>query len=429
MRTLIVTSLFLVSAVLAVSICSGAGFSIFEQGSTAMGMAGAFAAKADDPTAIFYNPAGIGKLDSTQISIGATLIPPKTEMEDPYGGKWETKDQTFVVPNMYLTHKLNQKMTLGLGVFAPYGLGMDWTKDKDWIYRYLVRDVSIETLYVSPVFAYNLNENWSIAAGATWVKSSVEYRAAVDMSAISAALSAAFGTSIVLPDSEMKLEGDNESGDWGYNFGVHGLINKLHLGLAYRSAVECEYDGDATFDVPASGYGSTIDAIVNGYFPDTKGMTSIEMPSSVALGIGYDLTDRLYGEFDIVWMGWSGYKSLDIDFAEPALPDVSQRKDWDDSMSYRLGLHFQATEQLSVFGGAYYDESPVPDDTLDPILPCADRISFQIGSGYDFGGFSIQGYYMYLLFDDRGTTSNYRGINGDYESETHMVGAQLAYAF
>ncbi len=191
-------------------------------------MAGAFAAKADDPTAIFYNPAGIGKLEGTQFSVGFSLIPPESTMEDPYGQEWETEDQMFLVPNLYLTHQLDEKWSLGLGVFAPYGLGMDWSKEKDWIYRYLVREVTIESIYVSPVVSYNLNENWSVAAGAMWVKSDVEYKAAVDMSNVSAALSETFGTSIVLPDSEMTLEGGNESGDWGYNFGIHGVMDRLH---------------------------------------------------------------------------------------------------------------------------------------------------------------------------------------------------------
>ncbi len=128
-------------------------------------------------------------------------------------------------------------------------------------------------------------------------------------------------------------------------------------------------------------------------------------------------------------MGWSSYDSLDIDFEFAGLPDVSQRKDWDDVMSYRLGLHYDATEQVSLFGGFYFDESPIPDDTLDPILPDADRYSFQIGAGYDFGNLSLQGSYMYLAFEDRETTSNYRGINGSYESQTHIFGVQLGYTF
>ncbi|MBN1296328.1 outer membrane protein transport protein [bacterium] len=407
----------------------GAGFSVYEQGATATGMAGAFAAKADDATAVFYNPAGISQLEGTHLSVGLTWIPPETEMTDPYGGTWETESQDFLVPNLYLTHGFNDTVAIGLGIYAPFGLGMDWTKDDDWIYRYLVKDVSVESMYVNPVISFSLNENWSVAAGAIWVASDVEYVAAVDMTPVEIALSEAMGMDFTLPDSELRLEGDNENGDWGYSLAIHGTINRFHLGLAYRSAVECGYIGDATFDVPASGYGSTVDGLINGFFPDTQGTTSIEMPASIQLGLGYDVTDAFYVEFDVLWHGWSSYKSLDIDFEEPSLTDVQQTKDWDDVMSYRLGLYYQMTDQAAIFGGYYFDETPIPDRTLDPILPGADRNSFQVGASYDFGGLKLEGSYMALLFDDRETTTNYRDVNGKYESSTHIFSAQVSYSF
>lgn len=52
----------------------GAGFHIREQGAKAMGMANAFVAQADDPSAIFYNPAGIAFQSGTQVSLGVTVV-------------------------------------------------------------------------------------------------------------------------------------------------------------------------------------------------------------------------------------------------------------------------------------------------------------------------------------------------------------------
>ncbi|MGB3977083.1 MAG: OmpP1/FadL family transporter [bacterium] len=429
MRTLFVTSLFLCTLSLFVPAIFSAGFSIYEQGATAMGMAGAFTAKADNPSAIFYNPAGISQLEDTQIAVGMTAIPPKSKMEDPYGRTWETEDQVFWIPNVYLTHHLNDDWNLGLGIFAPYGLGMDWSGEKYFVYRYLLRDVSIESIYVSPVVSYRFLDDWSVAAGALWVKSKVSYKAAIDMTNVADALSAALGTTIILDDSDMTLKGDNDSGDWGFNLGVHGQIDRVHLGLSYRSKVKCGYEGNANFYVPESGYGPAVDSIIRNYFPDTKGRTEMTMPETIAVGLGYDVTEKFYTEFDVLWMGWSSYKSLDIDFEFAGLPDVSQKKDWKDVLSYRLGLHYQATDQISVFGGVYYDTSPVPDETLDPILPDADRYSMQIGAGYDFGNLNLRGSYMYLQFKDRETTTNYRSINGAYESNAHMFSVQATYKF
>ena len=181
MRTFSIPALAMAILVMAVTPVFGAGFSIYEQGATATGMAGAFAAKADDATAIFYNPAGMSQLEDTTISLGLTLIPPSTEMTDPCGNVWETEDQNFWLPNFYIVHKLNDNWHVGLGVYAPYGLGMDWSGKKDFIYRHLVRDVTISAIYMTPIVSYSLSENWSIAAGAIYVKSDLEYLAAVDM--------------------------------------------------------------------------------------------------------------------------------------------------------------------------------------------------------------------------------------------------------
>ncbi|MEA3466103.1 MAG: outer membrane protein transport protein [Thermodesulfobacteriota bacterium] len=73
-------SIIVLMVLLMPSLVCGAGFHIREQGAKAMGMANAFVAQADDPSAIFYNPAGIAFQDGTQVSLGVTVINvPETE--------------------------------------------------------------------------------------------------------------------------------------------------------------------------------------------------------------------------------------------------------------------------------------------------------------------------------------------------------------
>ncbi|MBN1354882.1 outer membrane protein transport protein [bacterium] len=406
----------------------GAGFNIFEQGSPAQpGMAGAFTARADNPSAIFYNPAGITQLEGTQISVGLSLIQPKSTMKDPYGRKWDSDDQLFYPPNLYVTHKFNEQLNMGFGFGVHYGLGMKWDNNKDFIYRYLVQDVSVQTYYFNPVAAWKVNDWFSIGGGVYYVKSEVEYAAAIDMSDVSAYLSSVLGIPIDLNDGRMDLEGDNGSGDYGFNLGLHFKFNDLRLGAVYRSEVECEYDGAADFTVTPTGYGNPVDGIVAGLFPDTGGRTMIKFPASASIGVAYFFTPELSVEFDINWMGWSSFESLDIDFENPGLPDKHQVKDWDDVFSFRLGTSYQFSEKLECYAGYYFDQSPIPDNTLDPILPGADRHSVQFGAGYTIGDLRIDAAYMYLKFDDRETDDNYLGINGEYESSSNIFGLQFTY--
>src|SRR5688572_15007172 len=51
-----------------------AGFSVFEQGSKAMGMAGAFTAQADDPSMLFHNAGGLAFVTEQEVAGGFTYI-------------------------------------------------------------------------------------------------------------------------------------------------------------------------------------------------------------------------------------------------------------------------------------------------------------------------------------------------------------------
>src|SRR5882672_5480497 len=119
----------------------GAGFSIFEQGAKASGMAGAFVATADDPSAIFYNPAGIANQRELAVLAGATFInftneftgDPNSPVTAGVEGKYNR--HTFVPPNMYAIVPIGNNLTVGVGVFVDWGLRTDWANP--WAGRYI----------------------------------------------------------------------------------------------------------------------------------------------------------------------------------------------------------------------------------------------------------------------------------------------------
>ncbi len=110
------------------------GFDIYEQSAKAVGLGGAFIAQADDPSAIFFNPAGIVQLEGTQLSVGVCAIRPtmqfKTDgnpaMGTAPGQTWTIKDHVWPIPNAYLTHRINNNISAGIGMFSHFGLGVNW---------------------------------------------------------------------------------------------------------------------------------------------------------------------------------------------------------------------------------------------------------------------------------------------------------------
>src|SRR5512143_407142 len=58
----------------AASTSFAAGFRLPEAGAKAMGMGFAFTAQADDPSAIYFNPAGLTQLKGQNVMVGVTYV-------------------------------------------------------------------------------------------------------------------------------------------------------------------------------------------------------------------------------------------------------------------------------------------------------------------------------------------------------------------
>lgn len=134
MRRILTVILFVLVVLGQANLSNGAGFLIYEHGAAAMAMAGAFISVANNPSAIWHNPAGIAFLKGTQFSLGTTLIWPKNSLElmnwpVPTQRNWEGLAQVFYPSNFYLTQSVGDKVTLGFGFFTPYGLGAKWPEE------------------------------------------------------------------------------------------------------------------------------------------------------------------------------------------------------------------------------------------------------------------------------------------------------------
>src|SRR3990172_9591384 len=131
------------------SLSFGNGFIIGEQDAEAMGGASAFAARASNPSAIFYNPAGITQLDGINMTLGTNLTTVKTTYQKPGGGdKSSTKDRLDTPSYFYATGKINDNLAAGFGFYQPYGLASDW--QSDWPGRHIVTYAMLRTFFFNP---------------------------------------------------------------------------------------------------------------------------------------------------------------------------------------------------------------------------------------------------------------------------------------
>jgi long-chain fatty acid transport protein len=399
------------------SLAFGSGFYIYEHSAKATSMCGAFAAQANDGTAVFYNPAGLTQLSGWNFSAGGTYIVPVASFTGPISvdPKWysETNQWNFFPPNFHASYAINDRLSAGFGLFVPFGLGTDW--GEDWVGKHLTTKGEVQAIYLNPVVAYEITEGLSLAAGLSYILGSINLKQAAYFTPRSI-----WGVA--------DLSGDATA--LAYNFALRfQATEKLAIGATYRSSAKLDIEGDAKFTFPSSS-NPIINAELAALFPDNKGTSFIELPVFIVGGISYDVLDNLTVEFDYFFTGWSSYKELAVDFETEtlAITDLKSEKNWKDVHSLRLGLEYRWNDKVALRIGIMRDYDPAPDATVDPLLPSSDRWLYAVGGGYTFSAFTIDLAYMLLLQDDRSVRTSQIPFNGDYKSFAHLFGINLSYS-
>ena len=407
----------------------GAGFSIFEQGAKATGMAGAFAATADDPSAIFYNPAGLAQQRELTVLGGATFInftneftgDPNSEYTSGTEGKYDR--HTFVPPNLYASVPFGNNITVGVGVFAAWGLRTDWADP--WVGRFVSRDADLKTTSVQPTVAWQTtNGKFALGAG-------VEYRRArvILNQNIPLPFPNPF-TGRITDVGNARLVSDYGD-DIGYNVGIlFKPTDRFRIGATYRSDMDIELDGKADFTQISTG-NAQLDGAVAATFPhDDTISTTFPFPAVASVGVAFSPSDRMDIELDITHMTWSRFEALAVNFDDQPSRNFVREQNWEDSSAYRLGTNIEATPNWDVRLGVLYDQNPQPTESVSPLLPDADRIGATFGAGFHAGPFIVDGAAFILHFKDRSTQGrNPEGFDGTYETDAVLWSFNLGYRF
>lgn len=389
---------------------NASGFKVDQQGAKALGMANAYAATADDPSAIYFNPAGLAGQRDPALYLGAFALAPSTEFKDPSGAEVEM-DELFVAPHFYLTYPY-RNVSFGLGVYAPFGLGTNWSEAG--VARYQATESEIDTLNINPAIAMRVRPWLLVGAGVDYMRSSATLKKMVDQSLVGGA------------DARSSLEGDGYG--WGYNAGVIIIpAESFRLGVSYRSAIDVDFDGSASLDNIAPA----LQPLFGGASFVTNARTSIEFPATLMIGAAYEATENTTVELDFERTYWSSYESLDIDLQNEVQPagftDTSEPKDWRDIWAVRAGVEYRAAERISLRGGYVFQNNPVPDHTLEPRLPDSDQHNISFGIGYKAANLVIDAAYMFAYFENREAENSI--LSGEYRTSGHSAGLSIGYRF
>ncbi len=403
---------FIISLIIVASETFAGGFQLNEHGARAMAMGGAFTAISNDPSAIYFNGAGLTQLSGIHLMLGTTMIAPTFSFRgvSPDVTEYDAAKQTFFPTHFFATYSYNKDLAFGLGFFSPYGLASKW--DPNWVGRYLAVETKLQTFYITPEVAYNLLDNLSVSAGLVYTFADVTISQKTPQSPFAG-------------DAFTTLTGKDNSA-WGYNLGaLYKPTDNLTFGASFHSQVKYNFTGTAT----TTGAPQLASQLPNG-----NASADLTTPFNLAVGAAYRVIPELLLSLDFQYVGWSSYDTLTVDFSTPKVVKSSPRL-YDNSYIIRLGGEYTLTEDLKVRAGIYYDKDPVKPEYLNPSLPDANRLGFSFGVGYNLtNNLNIDAAYLFIRGSQLTVTDsqeNYaQGIspfNGTYNTAANLVSLTISY--
>jgi long-chain fatty acid transport protein len=403
-----------------------AGFTNQVTGVKALGMGNSFVAVADDPSAVYFNPAGMTQLKtpSAYLAIYPTNI--STDYKADNGTTDSMKPFTAVVPNLYLTMPFSgNRWSLGFGINFPYGLETHW--DKSGPLRFEATDSELIHSNYSSVLAYKINDGFSVGGGITYAQTSASLASQLNVTGLNSRL----GFPSVEAEGTNKLEGDGHG--WGYNLSVLLKPAPEHsVGLSYKSEVKTAIEGETQL----SGLGGASSAVFGGssYSVDTR--TDITFPPSLIFGYAYR-PNRWTLALDGEWAGYSTVEQQRLEFtgeSDPTRLAVLNTgnpapKNWNDSLNYGMGANCQINDNWQGRFGFYHSSKSIPDSTWSPSNPESSRNALTLGTGYSKRWLTVDVAYNYILFSKRTVHNSIAAgtINGSYETTVHVFAVGLTF--
>lgn len=420
------------------SLAHGAGFNLLEQSGTGLGAAYAgSAALAEDASTIYYNPAGLMRLEGLQLSAGFALIKPSFRFKNDgrstlpaafnlnppplrpsQGGNGGNAGSLAFLPNLYASYRINHRVAVGLGISAPFGLKTEY--DNNWMGRFHSRSFDIKTINVNPSVAFKLADSVSMGIGLNIQFINATYAKATVLPTGTPAVP--FSTGNV----ETKI--DNVGMGWNVGFLFEPSEN-TRFGISYRSRVKQNTSGHTTVTVLHPVTGSPIRTI------RSDASASVSLPDLLILSAYHRLNEKWEMMGDISWTGWSSIPKLTI--KNKTLANATLDLRFKDAWRVAMGARYQLNDRWKLTAGVAWDQSPVRVAEYRPAsLPDKDRYWLSIGAQYKASeNTTIDIGYTHLLQSKAkvDNTNNdigvYGRLSGTYKANAHILGVQLSHRF
>ncbi|MCU0727827.1 MAG: outer membrane protein transport protein [Planctomycetes bacterium] len=358
-----------VLAALAPRPASAGGASLYEIGSPDTGLAGAgYAARAQDASTLFTNPAGMTRLSRSQSLFG---IQPMygdfdfhADRNNTVAGGGGGNASGFILSGSnFFVHSLSPDFKIGFGALSYFGSGLDY--DSGWVGRYYVQDINVMGLTLMPAAAYRICEQFSVGAGLNIMYGTLSQDIAVNNVADS------------LGDGRITIEDDT----WGFggNFGVlFEASPTTRFGLTYLTQVDLDFDDSPEFRKIGPGLESVI---------EQRGFRSISLdmtvPQSLMASVYHELDDQIALLGNLGWQDWSRFGMVGVGIQSNDPKSLTWDRDYRDTFHFAVGLQYRPAPEWTLSCGVAYDTSFVKDRDRTVDFPGGATLRIGLGAQYE----------------------------------------------
>ena len=407
------------------------GYIIPHQTARGLALSNAVTAGVNDASAVYYNPAALSEVQGENLLGSGTYVNLQNSVENSGRKSTNKHDDNFLASFFANYHIPGSDFTLGIGTYAPFGLVTKY--DSDAFTRFAAINTELKTIYVTPALSWNPSNYFSLGAGLSFVHASAAFSRALCLDPIS------FCTQPLGLEGTVRLT--DTANAFAYNLGL--LVkptDNLKFGFSYRSRVDLRFDN--------------ADAKFRGSFsiPTVKAnVSSLPLPPVIDVGLFWQITPTWGAEFVYEYTRWSEFQNFTVTLSPTPIflplgvpiPGFKLPEDWRNTSTIRFGSYYALNKNWELRGGMALEQTPIPNRTLSPAIPDANKLTLNAGVGYKWEKFSVDLGYMAVFYKTRRVTNDeleglpataplfYAGAPGKdkYQTFVNFVTFSIGYRF
>lgn len=359
-------ALGLAAALLAPQVAGAEGFAINEWSAEGVAMGGARMFAEDDAANVAYNPASITKVKGEVMKSSYTYLSPHGNYKLYDGAGKEFEDGKNVVHagwavGSYYVKQINDKEWFGIGAFPRFAMVSEFERESNASSNAFFS--KLNGVSVTPTYAHKFDKKWSAAVGAEINYVGLELQ------------KNSYDPRVQMNVGATQTEGESYALGWNAAAN-YAFDDKNEIGVVYRSRITHSLEADFKM-YPVIGDKITADAY-----------GVVTLPDSWDIGYNHKFDKKTRLELKATRTNWSTYDALNISLSNPSVPgvlpsNVDSDKNWENGWRYAIGLEHNLSDKYTVMAGFAFDESSIPHNGGDFMVPTGLRRTYSIGARYN----------------------------------------------